>query len=313
MVALRPLTPADYAAIAAIRSAYRPDPVAPADVQYQVEHSGRPGQPAHWFVAVDTSGAVAGVGGAGPDQWLPPEGWAIFVSVRRDLSGQGVGSRLLAHGEGLAREHAARDLYASCRGDDDSSYAWAQRRGYALHNQRTEGALDLTGWDGSRFAADLDRAKSGGIRLELTDGVPDEPVLQALYELEAETVPDVPDNRGMPFPPYEHWRSEWFDHRPKLTAIAFDGQRPVGLSLLGVPPAPGQSALTYTTGVARAYRGRGIALALKVLTINAAHQQGVTRLMTYNDPDNPPMLAVNRKLGYVIVPGHRKLIKHLQT
>jgi GNAT superfamily N-acetyltransferase len=47
------------------------------------------------------------------------------------------------------------------------------------------------------------------------------------------------------------------------------------------------------------YRGRGIAQAVKVHTAMYAKSRGMRFIRTFNDSDNSPMLAVNRKIGFV--------------
>ena len=56
------------------------------------------------------------------------------------------------------------------------------------------------------------------------------------------------------------------------------------------------------TAVRRAYRGRGIATALKRATIAWAVEHGLEALDTGNDEDNAAMRAVNLALGYRPVP-----------
>jgi GNAT superfamily N-acetyltransferase len=55
---------------------------------------------------------------------------------------------------------------------------------------------------------------------------------------------------------------------------------------------------TGMTGVLRAHRGRGLAMALKRRVIALARACGIRELHTNNDSSNAPMLEVNRKLGY---------------
>ncbi len=52
------------------------------------------------------------------------------------------------------------------------------------------------------------------------------------------------------------------------------------------------------TAVRPAWRGRGIATALKRATIAWAMEHGVEGLETGNDEENAPMRAINRTLGY---------------
>ncbi len=67
---------------------------------------------------------------------------------------------------------------------------------------------------------------------------------------------------------------------------------------------PGSSTVAYhdMTAVRRAWRGRGVATALKAATIAAAIDHGLERLYTGNDVDNAPMRAVNARLGYRPLP-----------
>jgi len=58
-----------------------------------------------------------------------------------------------------------------------------------------------------------------------------------------------------------------------------------------------------------AWRGRGIALALKLLAIACARRYGVTYISTNNDSENAPMLAINRTLGYQPEPGYYRMLR----
>jgi GNAT superfamily N-acetyltransferase len=63
------------------------------------------------------------------------------------------------------------------------------------------------------------------------------------------------------------------------------------------------------TGVLREYRGRDIALALKLRAIQVARAREMRTMWTNNDSENAPMLAINRKLGYQPEPGVIRLIR----
>lgn len=56
------------------------------------------------------------------------------------------------------------------------------------------------------------------------------------------------------------------------------------------------------TAVLRAWRGRGLATALKRATIGWAIDNGLEVLITGNDVDNVAMRAVNARLGYQPTP-----------
>lgn len=99
--------------------------------------------------------------------------------------------------------------------------------------------------------------------------------------------------------PYVHWDRYW---------IARDGDRIVGHSFLCFPPEIGP-AWTCFTGVAREYRGRGIAQALKLFGLAQAIELGVRRVRTDNDGENLPILHINETLGYRQVEGWATYLK----
>jgi GNAT superfamily N-acetyltransferase len=75
----------------------------------------------------------------------------------------------------------------------------------------------------------------------------------------------------------------------------------VGLACLTGDPARAELG-TGLTGVARSFRGRGIATALKVRTILAAQQLGCSNLNTGGGGSDTPMMRINRKVGFEIEP-----------
>jgi RimJ/RimL family protein N-acetyltransferase len=101
-------------------------------------------------------------------------------------------------------------------------------------------------------------------------------------------------------------QAHWF--RADGQILAVDGERYVGLGAVGFEP-DGITAFNAFTGVDKAYRGRGIAQALKILAAQYAQTNGARVIVTSNDSENAPMLAVNDKLGYVRQPGPYWLVK----
>jgi len=86
-------------------------------------------------------------------------------------------------------------------------------------------------------------------------------------------------------------------------AIAFHGSEIVGYSDLWIPRAEGQSAVIDYTGVLKEHRGKGIAFAVKLAAMLEGMRAGVKRIRTHNDPDNPVILHLNKKMGFRDVPG----------
>ncbi|MGG4107132.1 GNAT family N-acetyltransferase [Paenibacillus lautus] len=99
--------------------------------------------------------------------------------------------------------------------------------------------------------------------------------------------------------------------RPEWIHIAKDGDRYIGVVTLQQNEQT-QAMYHEYTGVLPEYRGRRIALALKLLGIQTARACGVPYLRTHNDSMNVPMLRINRDLiGFRAEPGNYKMVHKL--
>lgn len=126
----------------------------------------------------------------------------------------------------------------------------------------------------------------------------DEPRL--VFELEVEALQDVPVDQPFNGIRYDEWLERTW-HFPELdgdcSMVAFVDGQAAGFTTLFMDPAT-LLAATAMTGVARRFRGRGLAELVKRHSLAAAAVKGVTMALTDNDESNAPMLAVNAKLGY---------------
>jgi RimJ/RimL family protein N-acetyltransferase len=81
--------------------------------------------------------------------------------------------------------------------------------------------------------------------------------------------------------------------------LALDGDALVGCAGLERDDDQPHRAEHAFTAVARRWRRRGLATALKRITLAAAAQHGVTEVYTWTQRDNADMRALNHRLGYV--------------
>lgn len=93
--------------------------------------------------------------------------------------------------------------------------------------------------------------------------------------------------------------------------IATDGKQYVGMSCINLIPADAKKVQTELTGVLPEYRRKGIATALKVLTIKVAKSYGARIIKTDNEENNP-MYTLNLKLGFKPKPAWLHFEKKLE-
>ena len=134
-------------------------------------------------------------------------------------------------------------------------------------------------------------------RLELAPGI---------YEVACEAFPDIPGAEDELMEAFEDWLAHQMQGSgdlPEATFLALVGAEVVGYSKISLTAAQPTTAHHDMTGVKRAWRGRGIAGALKRAQIAWAKEQGYERLATQNELRNEPIRRLNERLGYTEAPG----------
>lgn len=242
--------------------------------------------PDHLDLLALEDGEPAGVASASNFGGLP-NGDLAFLTIRvpPEHRRRGVGTALHRAASEHARTLAKSRFYCVVRADDADSNAYYAARGFVEVGRMRDAVLELEG------------AEEPHVDYEI---VPITPELErAVYEVACEADADVPTGEGRDSGSFEQWRERNFGSSLMLRDLSFaaleDG-RPIGYALLG--RHDDETAMNWMTGVARAARGRGIALALKRHQAAAARAAGWKRLRTQNDLGNGPMLRVNERLGY---------------
>ncbi|MFF8645790.1 GNAT family N-acetyltransferase [Streptomyces sp. NPDC015345] len=164
--------------------------------------------------------------------------------------------------------------------------------------------LDAAAFDAARFEQYLERCRSGGIRFTTMSELGDTPRHRwALYELNKECSADIPD-RGefYTFEEYVEGRLAVPSYDPRGVVVALDGDVWCGLAMTSDHRASG-FVFNEMTGVKAAYRGRGLSLAMKTVGMGFAGLCGVDKVRTFHHPANTAAIQMNRRLGYVDMPG----------
>lgn len=246
-------------------------------------------------------GVPVGCGGAGRVYSYAEDFPALWgnLSVLPEHRGRGVGSALLEAISGVALAAGKPDLYGRTTSDRPEAMRFLEHRGFREVERMKVVRLDLTG---SALAAVEPPAGITITSLEASPGLADH-----LYDVALEALPDIPGDERMDTGTRAEFRArdvERANMPPGAYAVAVDDASGlvVGYSnLMLVANNPGL-AWHGMTAVRRAWRGRGIAGALKRATIAWGAANGLTAIETANDVDNLPMRAVNRRLGYRPMP-----------
>lgn len=265
-------------------------------------------------VAVDERGLILGYSNCGHMPFMLPDSYWVEVIVFLEYQRRGIGSHLYDDALTFARARGATRLEAEIRDHNPGWLRFAQARGFEIDRHVFESTLDLATFDESRFAGVIEAVPALGIRfLTFADAGDTEENRRNLYELNKRNSLDIPGSEGT-FPRFEDFQRFVFEaswYRAEAQFIAADGERWVGMTAVGYFEKT-NSMYTMHTGVLKEYRGRNIALALKLLSIRYARRWGAAYMRTNNDSKNAPILAINQKLGYQPKPGLYRCLKSLE-
>ncbi|HEY7339363.1 MAG TPA: GNAT family N-acetyltransferase [Ktedonobacterales bacterium] len=313
---IRPLdTSRDFPALAALLAVRDPEPPTPELLQ-EWEGNAPAGLVRQRLAAFDELGdadaaTMVGFSDAASWPWEPPHQFWISTVVAPGHRRQGLGAQLTEAALAFAREQRATQLVAEVRDNVAEGLHFAERYGFRRDRHIFESRLHLADFDEQRFADAVARVEAEGIRfLSLADLGDAEEARRELYDLNATLARDTPGRDG-DFMPFEQFQktvcsASWY--RPDGEIVAVTGDSWIGMAAVGYF-ANTNSMYNMFTGVDPAWRGRGIALALKLLTIACARRYGAAYISTNNDSENTPMLAINRTLGYQPEPGYYRMLR----
>jgi mycothiol synthase len=244
-----------------------------------------------------------------PFWMIAPGVFWLGIMVRPEWQQQGIGQAMLAVLEPFARDQGATVLRTNCREDFAAAIRFLERAGFTNIGIRYESAIDVQTFDESPFLPTLEGARKAGYQLTtLAEELPVTPdAVRRLYDLILITTAEVPFPGGAVHQEtFENWRKSSLEgptSDPAAMFIAKWGDEYVATTTLELPPNPDEPAITHMTGVLREHRRRGLATALKLLSFRYLRECGFREVRTHNDTANPPILNLNRKMGYHRLPG----------
>ena len=253
-------------------------------------------------------GAAVAYLGASHEPWADGQRrfGALRPVLRYDVWSDADYARLVGLGEAWLRQEGAETSVVRVREDFERELAVLAGLGYREDRRMRVSELDLAAHREeirARAAMLLDQMRAQNVEVLPLSEDADPEKFRKLYDLMMESEQDIPTTVPRRVPDFDEWRRFWFENpaiREDRFWIAREGEAIVGTSILDSPTMKGVPWTAYT-GTSRRVRGRGIARALKYQSLAQAIDVGFTRVRTTNDADNPPILTINREMGYRLI------------
>ena len=250
-----------------------------------------------WLLC-ERDGNAIGAGFALTGWHTPPHRAIAAALVEPEARGAGAGTAVLQALEAWARARSATELDGPVQEDDADSLAWTERRGYVEVGRDSHLVLDLTAIE----APEPD--PPSGIEIVTWADRPE--LAPGLYEVAREATPDIPGAEEDELGSLEEWLERDMGGAgddPRAVFVALAGDEVTGFAKFSLSSGNRERAYHDLTGVRRAWRGRGIAAALKRTQIAWAKNAGYTSLQTSNEARNEPIRRLNERHGYEVEPG----------
>ena len=246
-------------------------------------------------------GQPVGSGGVGRMYIYPPDYEGLWgnISVRPDHRRKGVGSALLATLAALTQEAGKTLLLGRVTEDRIDAIEFLEHRDFTAYERMKAVRLDLVG----RVPEPID--PPAAVVITSLEEHPE--LVEGVYRVAVETFPDIPGEGPQAPATLEEFRVLEVDRSTIPAggfALALDAATGTVIGYASLLIMSGNPAVAWhgMTAVARNWRGRGVASALKRATIAWAIENGLHALDTANDEANGPMRAVNGHLGYEPMP-----------
>jgi mycothiol synthase len=212
------------------------------------------------------------------------------------LSGQrrrGAGAALYEAISARTAERGMSELEVPVLDNDPESLAFAERRGFVEERRELGVVLRLAGVE--RPAVE----PPDGVEIVTWAERPE--LARGMYDVALEAFPDIPGSEDDEVEPFEDWLAHHLQRSgglPEATFVALAGEEVVGYAKLSLHGAQPTIAYHDLTAVKRAWRGRGVARALKAEQIGWALTNGYEELRTRNEERNEPIRRLNARFGY---------------
>lgn len=303
---IRPFEERDYPAIAEVFNAAWPDETVGETSLREDDTTHDPQVKWGRFVA-EVDGHI--VGQADYTQFegmYHPQKFGAWVTVKPQFRSQGIGQRLYAQVMEALKPHDPILVLTSTREDQTQALKWLEKMGYSEKMRYWESRLDVTAFDFAPYAGKIEAVEAAGFEIKsLKELEHDSGHRHKAYAVFMEARMDVPRPEPATEISYEDWEKWVFGSNYFLSEgnfYAVDTRTGEYVAQSNLWKTDGDYLHVGMTGTRRAYRRKGLALALKLRAIQFAKDTGVKELRTGNESNNQAMLSINEGMGFVKQP-----------
>lgn len=242
---------------------------------------------------------------------LKPETAFIHLYVKPEERGKGIGRQLYKDLIKATENSQLRQLLVLVSDAYPECKTFAQQRGFIEKRHEFKMVLDLATFEEQPYDELLTKLRGEGFRFTSMEELGDtEEARHKLYTLNTTTDMETLGSSGRPawdtFDEFQNsvCQSEWY--KPSGQIVAIDTTTGAWVAMCAITRLDWhhQHANILYTGVDAQYRGRKLAQAVKVIALRYAKDILKANVVyTDNNAQNLPMIAINRKLGYTMLPG----------
>lgn len=270
------------------------------------------------MVAENKHGELLGFNWATRSRFNSSEAY-FYVIVKPEQRQCGVGSRLYDDVEQAAHQAQLKTLRVDVRDTSPEFRAFAEKRGFNERSHSWGMSLDLTAFDDRPYDEIITRLESEGFQFTSVEALGNtEAAQRKLYALNEMTNRETLGSDGSPaWLSFEDFQekvcgSDWY--QPAGQMVVIDTATGEWAAMSAITCFTGANyAYNLFTGVDKRYRGRKLAQAVKILALRYAQSVlKVDTVRTNHNSKNAPMIAIDRKFGYVQSPGVFSMEKTIQ-